>query len=240
MAIIKIQMESKLTLLLLLICSLTAVHNLHMKTPAQHLQDETQAQIDALVAQQTQFEATFKKLLDNVTNVEKSVQATDSTDEKIQILENAIISERESVFELSKTIIPPFNVSRQSCEKMTDQQKVELLDELQKAREQVNQLKNISQTMPSCDELDQVKRDIDKELFFLDSIESIIYTNCSMNIVMSPTIWQTNIYAPNWILGNMTIDDLIEQYYQRSIRYDNVTNCHIDKPFFDGKQCIVC
>lgn len=233
-------MESKLTLLLLLICSLTAVHNLHMKTPAQHLQDETQAQIDALVAQQTQFEATFKKLLDNVTNVEKSVQATDSTDEKIQILENAIISERESVFELSKTIIPPFNVSRQSCEKMTDQQKVELLDELQKAREQVNQLKNISQTMPSCDELDQVKRDIDKELFFLDSIESIIYTNCSMNIVMSPTIWQTNIYAPNWILGNMTIDDLIEQYYQRSIRYDNVTNCHIDKPFFDGKQCIVC
>lgn len=240
MAIIKIQMESKLTLLLLLICSLTAVHNLHMKTPAEHLQDETQAQIDALVAQQTQFEATFKKLLDNVTNVEKSVQATDSTDEKIQILENAIISERESVFELSKTIIPPFNVSRQSCEKMTDQQKVELLDELQKAREQVNQLKNISQTMPSCDELDQVKRDIDKELFFLDSIESIIYTNCSMNIVMSPTIWQTNIYAPNWILGNMTIDDLIEQYYQRSIRYDNVTNCHIDKPFFDGKQCIVC
>lgn len=229
-----------MTLLLLLICSLTAVHNLHMKTPAQHLQDETQAQIDALVAQQTQFEATFKKLLDNVTNVEKSVQATDSTDEKIQILENAIISERESVFELSKTIIPPFNVSRQSCEKMTDQQKVELLDELQKAREQVNQLKNISQTMPSCDELDQVKRDIDKELFFLDSIESIIYTNCSMNIVMSPTIWQTNIYAPNWILGNMTIDDLIEQYYQRSIRYDNVTNCHIDKPFFDGKQCIVC
>ena len=38
----------------------------------------------------------------------------------------------------------------------------------------------------------------------------------------------------------MTIDDLIEQYYQRSIRYDNITNCPIDFPFFDGKQCIKC
>lgn len=61
-----------------------------------------------------------------------------------------------------------------------------------------------------------------------------------MNVILSPTIWQTNIYAPNWILGNMTIDDLIEQYYQRSIRYDNITNCPIEAPFFDGKQCITC
>lgn len=61
-----------------------------------------------------------------------------------------------------------------------------------------------------------------------------------MNVILSPTIFQTNIYAPNWVLGNMTIDDLIEQYYQRSIRYDNITNCPIDFPFFDGKQCITC
>ena len=61
-----------------------------------------------------------------------------------------------------------------------------------------------------------------------------------MNVILSPTIFQTNIYAPNWVLGNMTIDDLIEQYYQRSIRYDNITNCPIDFPFFDGKKCINC
>lgn len=94
--------------------------------------------------------------------------------------------------------------------------------------------------MPKCDDVDQIKRDIEKQIFFLNSIESILYTNCSMNVILSPTIWQTNIYAPNWVLGNMTIDDLIEQYYQRSIRYDNITNCHVETPFFDGKQCIIC
>ena len=94
--------------------------------------------------------------------------------------------------------------------------------------------------MPKCDEVDQIKRDIEKELFFLNSIESIIYTNCSMNVLLSPTIWQSNIYATGWILGDLTIDDLIEQYYQRSIRYDNVTNCPIGTPFYDGTQCMQC
>ena len=61
-----------------------------------------------------------------------------------------------------------------------------------------------------------------------------------MNVILSPTIFQTNIYADNWVLGNMTIDDLIEQYYQRSIRYDNITNCPIETPFFDGNKCVNC
>ena len=89
-----------------------------------HLQSTTEAQIQALVAQQTKFEGVFEQLLDNVSQLEVQINGTNNTDEKIMILENAIISERESVFELSKTIIPPFNISKQSCEKMTDQQKV--------------------------------------------------------------------------------------------------------------------
>ena len=125
------------------------------------------------------------------------------------ILENAITSERETVFQLSKIIIPPFNISKDGCEKMTDQQKVELLDQLAKAKDEVNELKAIAAAIPPCDDINQINRDIDKQIFFLNSIESIIYTNCSMNVILSPTIWQTNIYSPNWVLGNMTIDDLI-------------------------------
>lgn len=53
---------------------------------------------------------------------------------------------------------------------MTDQQKVELLDQLAEARRQVLELKNISATMPKCDDVDTIKRDIEKQLFFLNSI----------------------------------------------------------------------
>jgi hypothetical protein len=59
-------------------------------------------------------------------------------------------------------------------------------------------------------------------------------------MVLSPTIFQSNIYASNWFLGNLTIDDVIEEYYQRSILYNNVTNCPLEFPFFDGKDCINC
>jgi hypothetical protein len=205
-----------------------------------HLQDNTQAQIAALQAQQNSFERVFNALMSNISRIDASLNGTPSVDEKIAILENAIISERYTVFNMSKILIPPFNVTRSGCEQMTDQQKVALLQQLATAKEQVYQLRNISVTLPTCPDVTAIQADIDKQLFFLDSMESIIYTNCSMNVILSPTVWQTNIYAPNWVLGNMTIDDLIEQYYQRSIRYDNITNCPLEYPFFDGSSCIQC
>ena len=116
-----------------------------------HLQATNQTELSALVEQQKKFEGAFSTLLNNVSKIENELAGSNNTDQKIMILENAIISERESVFELSKIIIPPFNISKNSCEKMTDQQKVELLGELEEARTQVNALKNMTNTMPACD-----------------------------------------------------------------------------------------
>lgn len=63
-----------------------------------HLLDSTQAQIDALKSQQDNFEKTVGRLITNITDIEKSVNASNSTEGKIMILENAILSERETVF----------------------------------------------------------------------------------------------------------------------------------------------
>ena len=41
-------------------------------------------------------------------------------------------------------------------------------------------------------------------------------------------------------MGNINLDDVIEEYYQRSIQYHNVTNCPLDFPFYDGQQCMNC
>lgn len=68
----------------------------------------------------------------------------------------------------------------------------------------------------------------------------MIYTNCNTTIVLTPTIFQTNLYATNWMLGNQTIDDIIEQYYLRSRLYTSINNCPLEAPFFDGKACVNC
>jgi hypothetical protein len=85
-----------------------------------------------------------------------------------------------------------------------------------------------------------MKEDIEKQLFFVNSMKDIIQSKCLRTIIMSPTIFQTNLYAPNWILGNQTASQVVDDYYERSLRYDNVTNCPIEKPFFNGKLCITC
>lgn len=46
---------------------------------ALHLLDNTQAQIDALRAQQQNFEKTVNKLITNISDIEKSVNASSTT-----------------------------------------------------------------------------------------------------------------------------------------------------------------
>lgn len=83
-------MISRVSLLLLAVLVLQAT--------SLHLQDSTQAQIDALKAQQSNFEKNVNKLITNISEVEKAVAGTTNTDQKVLLLENAITSERESVF----------------------------------------------------------------------------------------------------------------------------------------------
>ena len=168
------------------------------------------------------------------------MKAAGSVGEKVSLLENAIVSERETVFALSNSIVPPFNLSKNACQELTNEQKINLLDQVAQARQSIDGIKKLAASIPPCDEVRMINSDISKQTVLLDSVEKAIYTQCESSIILSATIFQSNIYATNWILGNQTIDDLIEEYYQRSVQYDNITNCPLDFPFFDGEQCIAC
>ena len=94
--------------------------------------------------------------------------------------------------------------------------------------------------MERCDKTEQVLSDARKQLFFLDTMREIMTTDCRRSATLGPTIFQTNLYAENWVLGNYSSDDIVKLYNKRAEQYDNVTNCPTDKPFFDGKSCIQC
>ena len=65
-------------------------------------------------------------------------------------------------------------------------------------------------------------------------MEDILYAKCLKVLLLSPTIYQTNLYVNNWILGDQTADEIVDEYYQRSLRYNNVTNCPLARPFYVG------
>lgn len=71
-------------------------------------------------------------------------------------------------------------------------------------------------------------------------MQKSLTSDCLSTIIIGPTIFQTNLYAKNWILGKYTTDDLVELYNSRSLKYDNISNCPMEFPFFDGSKCITC
>jgi hypothetical protein len=82
--------------------------------------------------------------------------------------------------------------------------------------------------------------DLNAQLYFIDNMQAIMRAKCDRRAILSATIWQTNLNAQNWILGDQTLDDVIEEYYQRSITYNNITNCDIKTPFFSNGRCTNC
>ena len=46
------------------------------------------------------------------------------------------------------------------------------------------------------------------------------------NLFIGPSPYQTNINTPKpWILGGITLNDLVKTYVKRSVDFDNITNC---------------
>lgn len=81
-----------------------------------------------------------------------------------------------------------------------------MLSDLQVVRTNIQNLKDTLRKVPRCDKIDAMSRDIQKQLFFVQSMEDILYAKCLKVIVLSPTIFQTNLYVDNWVLGDQTAD----------------------------------
>ena len=134
----------------------SSIHIVHRKS--EPLKPDEQLQI--LKQQQDQFEERINQLVVNVTEVEKRYNKSDSTSEKVLIMEKAIVSERQQIYEIEKVLIPDFNLSRAACDQLTDEEKVHILDEIVASKEQVAELKALAETIPPNDELDHINADL--------------------------------------------------------------------------------
>lgn len=61
------------------------------------------------------------------------------------------------------------------------------------------------------------------------------------NLMVGPSPYQTNINTPKpWILGGITLNDLVKDYIKRATDNDNTTNCGTNTPFWTGDKCVEC
>ena len=94
------------------------------------------AELQKLEAQHAALEAAIDKISANLDVVNNRVTQTNDT-EKVLLLENAIQRERQEIYNVSTMILPPFNLSKCSCENLTDKEKVLMLSDLDNFKKNV-------------------------------------------------------------------------------------------------------
>jgi len=73
----------------------------------------------------------------------------------------------------------------------------------------VVKLKDIAARMPNNAEVVSINSDISKQEILLDSLQKAIYTKCETSVILTPTVFQSNLFATNWILGKQSIENVV-------------------------------
>lgn len=129
-----------------------------------------------------------------------------------------------------------------NCQKLSATDKKNIIDQSNEMIKRINNLQKQIANMSNGDDLrfKEMNRNAQSQLFYLNSIQEVLKSNCTVEAILTPTVYQTNFGAQNWITGNLTINDIVNDYIQRAASNDNITNCPLDKPFYDGSTCITC
>ena len=235
-------MQLKVTKFLILLIVLQLVQittSLHVNQNSSiHYNATFEAQV--LTNQQYSFENAVNVLVKHLHNISSQLNSTTNTSLQVSILEQSITSEHQKIFQMQQALIPPFNLSKTSCQQLTIPQKSALLQQVSAAESQLGSMKLLMAGMAPNTMISQIASDISQQQTTISNLKKVIYSKCTNTKVYSLAAFQSNLYATNWVLGKQTITDLVNQYYQRSQLYKSVNNCPITSPFYDGVNCTQC
>ena len=148
----------------------------------------------------------------------------------------------KSVQPSTPSIIPTsalttFAYDRNTCESLTDDQKKQIAEKVKSTKASITTFKtNVKDN--------KLLIDADNSIQYLDTIQSLTNSSCSTlttYLLIGPTPFQTNINTKkSWVLGGLTMDNLVKDYINRITVNNNVTNCGENTPFWNGLDCIAC
>jgi hypothetical protein len=134
-----------LGLILLLVISVSSLHTQQVYNQGYDIK----AEILKLEAQQATFESNLERMIQNVESISNRAEQSNNT-EKVLLIENSILRERQEIFSLSTQMLPPFNISKCSCENLTDKEKVLMLADLEGVKKNVDVVQESLRKVPRC------------------------------------------------------------------------------------------
>lgn len=105
-----------------------------------HLTSVENQQYDALLQQQLSFQDKMNSIKLNMTRIRNDLEDK-SIDEKVDILESAIKTERQSIYEASKLLVKDQSQISDHCQILSDEEKGKIESQINNIEEEIGSLK---------------------------------------------------------------------------------------------------
>lgn len=56
--------------------------------------------------------------------------------------------------------------------------------------------------MPEDLRIRELKLNAAHQLQYLTALKNVVINNCTTSVILSPTVYQSNLIAPNWVAGS--------------------------------------
>jgi len=131
--------------------------------------------------------------------------------------------------------------TKADCQIMTEAEKNQLGLQAVLIKGKLDKLQEELNCLPiDCNNY-KTRLDVLNQQTYLQTIQDILNKNCSIDVTLRPSTFQTNLNNDRWLLGNLTFPDIVKEYSERSMINQFVTNCPDEKPFYvEGSGCIDC
>lgn len=159
----------------------------------------------ALVDQQEAVTSDLASLNAGIADTQSKVKSATSIDEKIRLLEQAILKQKAQLGSLSKSLIVPLNESSWTCQNLngtTDQELSSLASSIVSSTSsldtKINQLKGVNGSQ-------ELQQDSSMAKQYGESIQQALSSEGTY-VSSQPVTSQSDLSAANWVTGGLTMD----------------------------------
>lgn len=142
---------------------------------------------------------------------------------------------------LPTSSIPVTTFTSSECKIMTTSEKDQLSIEVLLIKNKLNLLEKQLEALPINGSNYKTRLDVKNQKTYLETIKDILDSNCSEEVTLRQSSFQTNLNNDRWILGDLSFENVVKEYSERSMTNKFVTNCPNEKPFYNKNiGCFDC
>lgn len=127
--------------------------------------------------------------------------AVDDPYEQLRIYEEGIADERDSLYRIQQYLTLPYNQRACQCINFTSELRDKMNAQLTAVNASIAQLKNKTLECPDCGIVKEIKREIQIEEGYLQTMSDTLNAKCCQKYQI---LYTDNLNATNWITGGQT------------------------------------